>query len=89
MKTIKVKPGTPMLMNEDDHSTFDEWMKRVDIILYRTRGVSVYDLPDCTFRDWYDARVRPIRAANKALRNAVGCDLDDDTCACYHPGMRV
>jgi hypothetical protein len=72
MKPIKVKPGTPLTMNPDDKSTFAEWMLRVDTIFTHARGISVYDLPDCPFHDWYDARVRPIRAANRALRAAGG-----------------
>ena len=70
MNAIKVKPGVPRLMDAADHSTFGEWMLRIDEILLRWRWVSVYDLPDCPYRDWYDHRVRPIRAANKALKLA-------------------
>jgi hypothetical protein len=68
-KVLKVKAGTPHKMDDSDTSTFDEWMARIDRLVY-LRGLSVYDLPDCPFRDWYDKRVRPIRAANKALANA-------------------
>lgn len=71
-RLIKVKPGTPLTMNPDDNSTFEEWMLRVNNIFERARGISAYDLPDCPYHDWYDARVRPIRAANRALRIAGG-----------------
>jgi hypothetical protein len=75
MDTIRMKPGTPLKMNPDDQATFDEWMLRVDRILARhLLGCTSADLPDCNYRDWYDNRVRPIRAANKALRNAQGGD---------------
>ena len=71
---IKIKPGAIEIMKDEDHSTFDEWMKRCDMILMRTRGMSVHDLPDCTYRDWYDDRVKPIFAVNKALSEATGYD---------------
>jgi hypothetical protein len=56
-------------MDETDRRSFADWMQAVDRFVY-FRGVSVYDLPDCPFRDWYDERIRPIHAANKALRRA-------------------
>ena len=67
---LKVKKGVPQKMDKDDSRSFDQWMSTVDRILVRYRGLSAYDLPDCTYRDWYDARVRPVRAANRALRRA-------------------
>ena len=67
---IKVKPGTPQKMDEDDNPTFERWMQRIDAVLTKLRGVSVHDLPDAPFCDWYDARLRPIHAANKVLRRA-------------------
>jgi len=70
MLTIKIKPGTPYEMDDNDNPTFEQWMKRVDQVLINYCGVGTDDLPDCTYRDWYDERLRPIRAANKALRNA-------------------
>ena len=71
---IKVKAGIPMHMDDADRPTFEAWMDRIDKVLFRNTGVSSGDLPDCPYRDWYDDRVRPIRAANKALKRA-GADL--------------
>ena len=65
---IKVKPGIPNKLDDGDNPTYEDWIGRVDDILHRTRGCSLFDLPDCPTRDWYDKRVRPIRAANKALK---------------------
>lgn len=67
---IKVKAGVPQKMDASDQPTFEQWMARVDGTLRKLRGLSVYDLPDCNFRDWYDARLRPIRACNRALKSA-------------------
>lgn len=67
---LKIRPGVPMTMNPEDRSSFDEWMKRVDALVQHAAGISVYDLPDCLYRDWYEDRLRPIRAAARALRRA-------------------
>jgi hypothetical protein len=76
MQLLKVKKGVPMTMDPDRIYPFDEWMDRIDSLLFSTRGVSVHDLPDCPYRDWYDnERLRPIRAANRALKNA-GADCE-------------
>lgn len=50
--------------------TFEEWMKAVDIIVMSISGVGVYDLPDCTYRDWYDDECTPREAAEWALEYA-------------------
>lgn len=67
---IKVKSGITHTMDETDNPTFDEWMSRIDKLIWRFVGLSVHDLPDCQFRKWYDKRMRPIFAANRALKNA-------------------
>ena len=53
-------------------SSFDAWMAAVDMIVQRKTGLSVYDLDDCCFTDWYEDDVPPSRAAFKAIRNAGG-----------------
>jgi len=70
MKTLKVKAGVPQKMDDSDTSTFEQWMKKVDRYIGIACGLSYLDLPDCLYCDWYVARVRPIRAANRALRSA-------------------
>lgn len=67
---LKVKAGVPVEMDDDDRPSFDAWMSRIDRVLIRYRGISVYDLEDCPFMSWYEDRIRPIRAANKALKRA-------------------
>jgi hypothetical protein len=68
--TIKVKKGIGMKMDATDNPTFEDWMRRVDHMIYKACGLSSADLPDCMYGDWYQARLRPIRAANKALKGA-------------------
>lgn len=67
---LKVKPGTPQTLDPGDNPTFERWLARVDILLVRLRGISIHDLEDMPYREWYEARVRPVRAANKALKRA-------------------
>ena len=68
---LKVKKGVPYTMDASDERSFEAWMVAVDKLV-GYRGLSVYDLSDYCYRDWYDNRVRPIRAANRALKNAGG-----------------
>lgn len=50
--------------------TFDKWMNQVDAICQKKYYVSVYDLPDCPFCDWYEDDYSPAQAAAKAYRYA-------------------
>ncbi len=77
MKLLKIKPGVPHELDPGDNPTFEEWMQRVDRVVTRAVGLSVYDLPDCRYRDWYDERMRPVWAADEALRKAAD-DMEDD-----------
>lgn len=49
--------------------TFQQWMRAVDSEVYALAGVSVHDLADQTFRDWYDDEIEPSEAAEMALEN--------------------
>ena len=71
---LKIKAGVPRTMDNADNPTFEVWMSRVDRFVQRAAGVSLDDLPDCQYDEWYEDRLRPIRAAQRALRNAG--DLD-------------
>jgi len=66
---MKVKKGTPRTM--DTPCTFEQWKQRIDNLLAHVYGITSDDLPDCTWRDWYDDGLRPIYAANRALKRAV------------------
>jgi len=57
-------------MRADANPTFEEWMAALDRILWKYRGLSIYDLPDCQYRNWFDSRLKPAFAINRALRNA-------------------
>ena len=50
--------------------TFDQWMSKVDDYIWAVVGCSVYDLPDCPFRDWFGGGMTPKKAAAKALKGA-------------------
>ena len=71
---IKAKAGIGRTMNADDNPSFEEWFKRVDNLLSRHIGIGADDLVDIDYTSLYDDRVRPIHAANKALK-ASGADL--------------
>jgi hypothetical protein len=69
MITIKVKPGIPMKLDNNDNPTYNQWIDRVNEYLGH-HMLSIDDLPDCNYRDWYDARIRPVRAAARAIKHA-------------------
>jgi len=48
---------------------FKIWMQKVNAIVAR-HGVSVEDLPDCPYADWYEDGMSPAAGAMHALRNA-------------------
>lgn len=50
--------------------SFEAWMREVDAAVSRRMGLSVYDLPDVPFRDWYDDGTSPRSAAARAIRAA-------------------
>lgn len=49
---------------------FDFWMVLVDRAVTQISALSVGDLPDCCFADWYDDGMSPRTAARKAIRAA-------------------
>lgn len=57
-------------MTTKTRPTFEQWMKLVDQAVAAKIGISVHDLPDCPFRDWYDTHKTPKNAASAAIRNA-------------------
>ena len=59
--------------------TFTAWMAKVDAEVSRQIGLSVHDLPDQPFRDWFDCEMTPAEAAGEVLAelgDEMG-DLDD------------
>jgi hypothetical protein len=49
--------------------TLAQWMKAVDRGVMARASVSVHDLADCTFWDWWHDDMDPDEAAQEALRN--------------------
>lgn len=49
---------------------FQDWMDKVDKEVINYCGLSVHDLPDCCFRDWFDDGASPKQAAKRAIKAA-------------------
>lgn len=47
--------------------TFNQWMRAVDMEVESVAGVSVHDLADQPFYDWYDSGMTPEEAARETL----------------------
>jgi hypothetical protein len=50
--------------------SFETWMKEVDAAVKALCYLSVADLPDCPFYDWYEDGVSPKAAARRVVKNA-------------------
>jgi hypothetical protein len=55
---------------QGDDAAFKVWMGKVNAKVGQKYGLSVDDLPDCPFMDWFDDGMSPAAAANKAAKNA-------------------
>jgi hypothetical protein len=53
---------------------FDSWMRQVDAWCQRLCGLSIHDLADCCFADWYEDGASPKAAAKRAIRREQGED---------------
>lgn len=51
-------------------TSFDRWMARVDLTVINETGLSIYDLPDAAYRDWFDSGVSATDAAIALLEDA-------------------
>lgn len=63
--------------------SFEDWMKAVDRAVDQRTGMSVYDLPDMPFRDWYDSGKSAVAAAAKAISNAKNYESRVTEAAAY------
>ena len=49
--------------------SFNAWLIACDSLIYDALGVSLHDLIDCTWRDWYDDGLTPCQATADILDN--------------------
>jgi len=50
--------------------TFEKWMKAVDAWSWEKHGLSIHDLPDAPFADWFADGMTARAAASKAYKLA-------------------
>ena len=50
--------------------SFAQWMDEVDTFVWMLAGCSIYDLPGCNLRDWYEDELTPNEAATRAVVEA-------------------
>ena len=50
---------------------FGVWMREVDATVGKLAGLSVHDLPDAPFADWWDEDMSPKAAARAVVREAM------------------
>jgi hypothetical protein len=53
-------------------SAFESWMEEVDRVVETRVGLSVHDLEDVAFSDWFEDGVSAKSAASRAIRNSMG-----------------
>lgn len=61
-----------------DNLDFDSWMQIVDREVEAKIGLSVHDLEDCPFRDWFDDGTSAESAAQMAINNSDNGDYDEE-----------
>jgi hypothetical protein len=57
--------------------TFKQWLKAVDLAVLRLSGVSLHELADQPWRDWYDDDMNAEEAAREALAEEGFFSLTD------------
>jgi hypothetical protein len=50
--------------------SFERWLAEVNNLIEQRTGLGYDYLPDCPYRDWYEAGVSPANAARKAIKRA-------------------
>jgi hypothetical protein len=55
--------------------TFEEWQATIDRYVGRVIGLSIHDLPDQPYRDWYDGEVTAKEAAREIVESALNGDF--------------
>lgn len=53
------------------HNNFEDWKRLVNKAVVIQTGLSVDDLPDCSYYEWYEQGVSPTTAAKRALKSAL------------------
>ena len=51
--------------------SFDDWLEEVDRLIQEKVGVSLYDLPDQRYRDWFEDGFDPVMAMEYVLDNEL------------------
>jgi len=58
-----------MSVNHKHGRTFEAWMDKVNAAIEGKCGLTSRDLADQPYRDWFDSKMQPTAAANKALKD--------------------
>lgn len=51
--------------------TFEQWLAHVNTTVEEEVGLSISDLPDCSYRDWFDGAMGSRTAAARAINNVI------------------
>lgn len=51
--------------------TFEQWLAHADTLVEEQIGLSLSDLPDCPYREWFDGHMGSRSAAARAINNVV------------------
>jgi hypothetical protein len=51
--------------------TFEQWLALVNTTVEEEVGLSISDLPDCPYRDWFDGAMGSRTAAARAINNVI------------------
>ena len=51
--------------------TFEQWLAHTNTLIEEEIGLSLSDLPDCPYRDWFDGHMGSRSAAARAINNVI------------------
>ena len=55
---------------------FEDWRRKADAICNAAHGLSLDDLADCPYYDWYEEGLSPAGAVKRAVRNEMSGDYE-------------
>ena len=73
VRPVPVVETEPGVFEQPDtgEAAFKAWMKKVNASVMCSVGLSVHDLPDACYRDWFENGVSPEDAASHIVAEAM------------------
>ena len=67
---VETEPGVFEQLDTGEKA-FEAWMKKVDVSVVSSVGLSIYELLDVSYRDWFEDGMDPGDAASRVIAEAM------------------